>query len=132
MNGDVSLRLAAGRVTLRLDFNALCAFEGETGKAPILWISTLERGAVLSAIEMRAMCWAMMLAHQPTATLADAGGILDLHPDLLTRVITAALPVNGAEGKAQSRGKKRLPRWISRLSIVAGFRRAFPRISSGV
>jgi hypothetical protein len=91
--GEASAR-AAGRIwTLRLDFNALCAFEDATGVSAFDLLSRLEADpASLGARQVRALVHACMLHHHPAAQPSDAGEILSEDFTVLQRLAGAALP----------------------------------------
>ncbi|GGE26609.1 hypothetical protein SAMN05421774_11254 [Gemmobacter megaterium] len=130
LTGDVRLPMDHGRVLLRLDFNALCAFEAETGLEALPWIAELEAGRVKSSTQLRAMVWAAMLRHDPGASVAMAGAVLDRHPDAAHRAIGVAMPQATGAGDAPA-GKKpgALPIW--RRCFGALSRPGFRRTTSG-
>lgn len=131
LTGDVRLRTARGRTILRLDFNALCAFEAETGREALPWIAELEAGRMKSATQMRAMAWAAMLRHDPQADLAMAGDLLDQHPDAVHRAIGAAVPQADDRDGGASPGKKLRALSIWQRCIAASLLPGFRPISSG-
>lgn len=130
LTGDVRLPMDRGRVILRVDFNALCAFEAETGRDALPWIAALEAGQMQSATQMRAMVWAAMLRHDPGAAIVRAGDVLDRHPDAVHRALGAALPQGAGAGEAPS-GKKPVALSIWQRCFADSSLPGFPRTSSG-
>lgn len=81
-----------GRIwTLGLDFNAMCSFEEKTGKNAFGVISAFEQGKI-SALDIRALMWAMLVGDQPDVTLEQAGEILTKAPEALKEAIQGATP----------------------------------------
>lgn len=118
--GDYVLhRSKSAPLRLRLDMNALCLFEAESGHSALLWIGQYEAGQISQATDLRAMCWAMLQRHHPDMCLDAAGDVLDYHPDLVRRVISSS--VGKAEAKPDT-GKKLPLLSIWRRFIGAGSR----------
>ncbi|WP_323041145.1 hypothetical protein [Gemmobacter sp.] len=130
LTGDVRLRMDRGQVILRVDFNALCAFEGQTGREALPWIAELEAGRVQSATQLRAMVWATMLRHDPAAMIEAAGHVLDRHPDAVYRAIGAAMPQTSGAGDAPA-GKKPVALSIWQRCFADSSLPGFRPISSG-
>lgn len=132
LTGDVTIEARGQRWRLRLDMNALCHFEAQTGQPPFVWLTAFEGGAVMSALQLRAMVHAMLQHHHGQATLAEAGTLLDDCPDLLLRVIAAALPRRDdlpETGAAPAKKAKAPSRW---RRFIAGLRAlGFRPLSSG-
>ncbi|WP_158617336.1 hypothetical protein, partial [Falsigemmobacter faecalis] len=122
LTGDVTLRVRGKDWRLRLDMNAMCHFEAQTGEPPFPWLSLFERGEVVSALQLRAMVLAMLQRHHPAAELQDAGELIDAVPDVLLRVIAAALPRReDLPGEGFAEKKRKAPslwrRFIAALSV---------------
>lgn len=93
LKGEVQAR-ADGRVwTLRMDFNALCAFEADTGRSAFEVLTEMEANpAGIRARDLRDLVHACLGHHHPDATKADAGVILSEDMGALERVAAAAMP----------------------------------------
>ena len=107
--GEATAKSDNTTYTLRCDFNAMCAFEGETGRSALDAIEGFENGNV-SVSDMRVMMWAFMQHHHPDTTLADAGDLLSENVDALQDVIRAASPTADevgdlGNGKAKTKVK---------------------------
>lgn len=89
--GEVGLSYDGRTYILRLDFNALCDFEGETGKNALTALEGLERGEV-TASDLRALMWAGLRQEAPEIDLVTAGRILGENQDALVRAAVAASP----------------------------------------
>lgn len=89
--GEVALSYAGESYTMVMDFNALCDFEGETGKNALQCLEDMEAGN-LSVTEMRALMWAGLRQHHPEVDLPLAGSILSANVDAIQRASAAALP----------------------------------------
>ena len=79
---------------MRMDFNAICAFEKATGKSFIRFSNDLlEHGALsMEMSDMRALIWAGLLNENKTLKLEDAGNMIDLtEMDGIAQAITAAI-----------------------------------------
>ncbi|MFD2175935.1 GTA-gp10 family protein, partial [Rhodobacter lacus] len=70
--GEVDLTHGGVRYTMVLDFNALCDFEGETGKNALTALEGMEAGKI-SASDLRVLMWAGLRQRHPEMTLALAG-----------------------------------------------------------
>lgn len=84
-----------GAVVLRFGFNALAAFEAESKRPAFHAIAELESGDLAMASDLRLLCWAAMLHHQPQATIKAAGHLLDADPSCVHRALQIALPMAG-------------------------------------
>ncbi|RRH71994.1 GTA-gp10 family protein [Falsigemmobacter faecalis] len=104
--GEIALTHAGRNWTLRLDFNALCDFEGETGKNALQALEGLERGDV-TASDLRALMWAGLRQEAPEIDLQTAGRILGENQDALIRAATAASPEDEPGNAPRPRGKAR-------------------------
>lgn len=107
--GEATAQVDGKTFTLRLDFNAMCAFEEATGRDAMEVLEGLERGKY-RATDLRALVWSMLHRHHPEATVADAGDILSSDLQALMRVIEAARPQvepGVAVGNGVRRGKVR-------------------------
>ena len=104
LKGEVRLTFEGKQLTLVLDFNALCAFEGEVGENAQTRLDRLEKGSG-SLSDMRALLWAMMQTHHSDMTLIDAGRVIGEGMSevsaALASAFAAAMPVDG-----ERRGKK--------------------------
>ncbi len=89
LKGEVSLVYSGADYTMVLDFNALCDFEGETGKNAL---SVLDGGSSMTASDMRALLWAGLRQRHPEMTLSLAGEILSENIDAIGRATAVALP----------------------------------------
>lgn len=104
LKGEVRLTFEGKPLTLVLDFNALCAFEGEVGENAQTRLDQLEKGNG-SLSDMRALLWAMLQTHHSDMTLIDAGrvigeGMAEVSAALAS-AFAVAMPVDG-----ERRGKK--------------------------
>lgn len=107
--GEATVKLDGKTYTLRCDFNAMAAFEEETGKASMEVFEEFESGKI-SVKDMLAMMLAFMLHHHPDSTSSDAGDLLSEDIDALKRVVQAASPTAkevGGAGKRKARAKAR-------------------------
>lgn len=122
LTGDVTLRARGKDWRLRLDMNAMCHFEAQTGQPPFPWLNLFERGEVVSALQLRAMVLAMLQRHHPEAGLHDAGELIDAVPDVLLRVIAAALPRrDDLPGEGPAEKKLKAPsRWRRFIAALSG------------
>ncbi|WP_417257353.1 GTA-gp10 family protein [Celeribacter sp.] len=100
--GEISLKYEGEDYTMVLDFNALCDFEGETGKNALTALDGMESGNV-SASDLRALMWAGLRQNHPDMTLALAGSILSENADAIQRASEAA---NKPAGKRKAPAKK--------------------------
>ena len=75
LKGEVCLTFEGKQLTLVLDFNALCAFEGEVGENAQTRLALLEKGEG-GFTDMRALLWAMLQTHHSDMTLIDAGRVI--------------------------------------------------------
>lgn len=89
--GEVALTHDGQPYTMVLDFNALCDFEGETGKNALTALEGMESGDV-SASDLRALMWAGLRQRHPEMTLQLAGSILSENTDAIQRASAAARP----------------------------------------
>lgn len=111
VQGDVRVE-ANGKVwTLRMDFNALCAFEDMTGENAMETLQVFESGKI-GLRRLRELILCGLQRHHPEASLLDAGDILTAIPDALARSIGAALPAPAEVpvGNAPSRATSKAPR----------------------
>ena len=99
--GEVKVTAADRTWTLRIDFNAMCAFEDMTGKDALQVFEGIDTGAV-GVKDMRAIMHACMLRHHPDATAQDAGDVLSEAPEVLTRLVQAAMPSAAEAGTAEA------------------------------
>lgn len=108
--GEATVEGEGGKsYTLRLDFNAMCEFEDDTGKDAMETFADFERGKV-SVKTMRSMMWAMMKHHHPEATVEEAGDLLSTNLGALEEVMAAAMPTQSETaklGKPKARGRGR-------------------------
>lgn len=102
---DHRVTVGGKAVTLRFGFNAFAAFEATSGVSAFRTIARLETGNLEMASELRVLCWAAMLHHQPQASLDDAGSVLDAAPGCVTRALGIAMP-NVQEGGGDRPAKK--------------------------
>jgi hypothetical protein len=111
--GEATAKLDGETYTLRCDFNAMCAFEDETGLDALDVFEKLEVGGKKAGINIRTLrliIWSFMLHHHPDATLEQAGGILSENMDVLAEIIKASSPTSSevgdlGNGKPKSRKK---------------------------
>lgn len=94
--GEVALKYGDESFTMVMDFNALCDFEGETGKDALKFMEDMENGEA-SVVEIRVMMWAALRQLHPDMTLQLAGRILSENADAIQRAAAAAAPA--AESK---------------------------------
>lgn len=97
--GEATATVDGVTYTLRCDFNAMCAFEEATGQDAMTAFAGFEQGAA-STLTMRAMMLAFLGKYHPDATKEIAGEILSDDLDVLTRVMTAAMPDAAEVGDA--------------------------------
>lgn len=91
LRGEIRVAAEGRDWTLRLDFNALCAFEEATGLDALDTLAAFERGEVKVRV-LRQFFHACLQHHHPEATLQDAGLVVSESPEALNRLMTAALP----------------------------------------
>lgn len=101
--GEVSLTHDGQNYTMVLDFNALCDFEGETGKNALIALDGMESGNI-SATDLRVLMWAGLRQRHPDITLPMAGSILSQNADAIQRAAAAAQPE--ADGTAPGKRKR--------------------------
>lgn len=102
--GEVGLTYDGQCYTVVLDFNALCDFEGETGKNALTALDGIETGEV-SASDLRALMWAGLRQRHPDMTLQLAGSILSSDVGAIQRAAAAATP----ETDGAAPGKRKRP-----------------------
>ncbi|OWJ69823.1 hypothetical protein CDV50_16005 [Haematobacter massiliensis] len=103
--GEVRAVAHGARYTLRLDFNAMCAFEEASGgKSSFDLLARYAIGAI-RATEMRLLVWSALQHHHPDATEETAGNLLSADGEILRQLIEAAAP--DAPQEAKARRKKR-------------------------
>ncbi|WPY93156.1 hypothetical protein T8T21_08445 [Limimaricola variabilis] len=106
--GEATVEVEGERYTLRCDFNAMAAFEAESGKEALASFQAAETGG-LTITDMRAMFWAMLQHHHPGTTIAQAGAIMSEDAAALQRAILDASPTAKEVGDAGN-GKRRSSR----------------------
>ena len=89
--GEAKATVDGKAYTLRCDFNAMCAFEDETGKDALETFEKFETGKV-GVKDMRAIMWAFLQHHHPDVTMQEAGHVLSAQTDVLFKVIQTASP----------------------------------------
>ena len=108
--GEIGLTYEGQSYTMVLDFNALCDFEGETGKNALTELEGMEAGA-LSASDTRALMWAGLRQRHPDMTLQLAGCILSENADAIQRATAViAAEADKAEKKPGNRKRPSQPR----------------------
>jgi hypothetical protein len=114
--GEAEARVDGKTYTLRLDFNAMCAFEEATGEDAMQMLESMERGKKMaggpgrgSATILRKLVWCMLQRHHPETAEEVAGDILSADLDALKRTLLAAQPAvpESAPGNSPARGKNR-------------------------
>lgn len=89
--GEATTTVDGKVYTLRCDFNAMCAFEDETGKDALVTFEKFEKGEV-GVKDMRTIMWSFMQHHHPEVTMQEAGHVLSSDTAVLMKVIQAASP----------------------------------------
>lgn len=102
--GEIEVEHEGKKFKLRLDFNAMCEFEDDTGQSANDAFEHFEKGTV-NVTTMRAMVLCMLKRHHPEATHTLAGDILSSNVDLLINVITAAMPTDKESQELKALGK---------------------------
>lgn len=103
--GEHEVEHEGQKYKLRLDFNAMCEFEADTGQSANEAFERFEKGTV-NVTTMRAMVLCMLKRHHPEATHALAGDILSSNVDLLLQVISSAMPTDKEAQELKSLGKQ--------------------------
>ena len=104
--GEATVDVDGRLYTLRCDFNAMAAFETETGENALAVFERFETGKV-SCTHMIAMMWAFLRKHHPDTSIQDAGDILSADVDAMMSVIKAASPTaKEAEGLGNGARRK--------------------------
>lgn len=98
--GEVSLQHEGKTYEMVLDFNALCDFEGETGKNALTALQGFESGEI-NASDMRALMWAGLRQKHPDMTLTLAGDILGSNVGAIEQAAAAAAPEEAASGNGK-------------------------------
>lgn len=104
--GEIGITHDGISYTLVLDFNALCDFEGETGKNALTVLEGMETGGV-NASDLRALMWAALRQNHPDMTLALAGQILSRNVDAIGKLSGAMMPEPDALGNVPGPRKPR-------------------------
>ena len=106
--GEIAAASEGKTYTLRMDMNALAAFETETGEDALAWAERAESGAARIS-EMITMIHCALSRHHPEADRAVAGDILSEDSDVLIRLISAAAPDLPADQDAgnTTKGKRK-------------------------
>lgn len=105
LTGKVTVEVEGRKWTLGLDFNAMCSFEEKTGKNSFEIVSQFESGKI-SATDIRALMWAMLVGDHPDVTLQEAGNVLSQAPEAIKQAIQGATPTSEeAGGKAKGHAK---------------------------
>ena len=73
--GGVSFEFEGEKYTLVFDFNAMAEYEGFTGENALEVVAAYERGTV-SAKQIRALFWAMLLENHPDIDIRQAGRMI--------------------------------------------------------
>lgn len=107
--GEVAAKYEGEDYTIVLDFNALCDFEGETGKNALTALDGMEKGEV-NASDMRALMWAALRQNHPEMTLQLAGKILSENVGAIAEASAVMVPDADRLGNASSPQKKRAKR----------------------
>ena len=89
LSGEVTVSLGGTVYTLRLDFNALAAFEEATGRDAMAVLQDAENEK-LGVRALITLVHAMMQEHHPDADLRVAGRILSEETAIIQRVLLAA------------------------------------------
>ena len=103
--GEIGLTYEGQSYTMLLDFNALCDFEGETGKNALIELEGMEAGN-LSASDTRALMWAGLRQCHPDMTLQLAGSILSENADAIQRA-TAVIAAEAEKSETKPGNRKR-------------------------
>lgn len=98
--GEVSLQHEGEAYEMVLDFNALCDFEGETGKNALTALQGFENGDI-NASDMRALMWAGLRQKRPDITLREAGEILGSNVGAIEKAAAAAAPEEDTSGNGK-------------------------------
>tara|TARA_R110002020_G_scaffold131911_1_gene294785 strand:- start:2032 stop:2352 length:321 start_codon:yes stop_codon:yes gene_type:complete len=100
--GEVRVELEGKIYTLRMDLNAMAAFEDGTGLAALDWAEKAEAGNARVG-DMISMVWCCLERHHEGADRRLAGDILSEDPEILERLFAAAAPkpdeIEGQPGK---------------------------------
>ena len=107
--GEIAVEHEGASYTLRFDFNAMCDYEGDTGRNAMSAIAAFEAGSI-GFSDMRALIHAALVQEHADADKRLAGAILSADMDVLARLIRAAFPEaddkaapgNGTAGKRPS------------------------------
>lgn len=106
--GETTVEVAGKVWRLVLDFNALCHFEGASGKNAMEVMQAFE-GGKHSSTDLRHLMCAMLARHHPEATVEDAGDLLSEGLDVVGQALAAAMPAPGDDPEAAAKpGKPRL------------------------
>jgi len=105
--GEIALTYEGQSYTMVLDFNALCDFEGETGKDALATLEGMDAGKA-SVTDLRALMWAGLRQRHPEMTLQLAGSIFSENVDAIQRAVALAQPDAGSKrGNARRPAKAR-------------------------
>lgn len=108
VKGEIALDHEGVSYKMRLDFNALAEFEGQTGERAL---EVLQQPDKMSITQIRALFWAGLAQCHPEMTLQQAGRILTSNQNRLGEALAATFP-DAAAGNAGA-GK---PRQASKAS----------------
>ena len=89
--GETTVEHGGETYTLCCDFNAMAAFEAETGLDALEEFERMEKGEVKFGT-LIAIAWSMLVEHHPEIDMKLAGKVISADTEALTRVIEAARP----------------------------------------
>lgn len=92
--GELTAYAEGVKYTLRMDLNAMAAFEDATGLPALEWSSRAEQGKVMVK-DMITMTHCAMLRHHPDASRELAGDVISEDPELIQRLFLASAPKAG-------------------------------------
>ncbi|OWJ81366.1 GTA-gp10 family protein [Haematobacter missouriensis] len=99
--GEVKVVANGSTFTLRLDFNAMCAFEDASGGTSSFDLLARYEVGAIRATEMRLLIWAALQHHHPDTTHETAGDVLSADGAILRRLIAAAAPATPEDAKGR-------------------------------
>ncbi len=103
VRGQIAAKFQGEKINLVLSTNSICELEDASDLAIDEFLEKFQPGRKVRMRDLRLMFWALMLEDRPSATIKEAGQLIDGlagdHDRVMTDAILAAFP-DAAEGDA--------------------------------
>lgn len=102
--GGVSFDFEGKKYTLVLDFNAMAEYEG-LAKENAMDVLRAHDDGTITATQLRALFWSMLLEHHPEVTIREAGRMVISASEKLGEALLLASSETDPSGNAKRRTK---------------------------